>query len=382
MTVKDRPGALRLRELEGERRNGHVIHQILGQAISEPLARLDEACRLLSECTDLAEIRAVHDMAEAARLYARAANRGLEAQNNAAEIKIRAERRAGELLAELPKNGGARGVGVSFHDGSAPTLTELGIDTHDSHRWQQVARVPATAFEAHIEQVRTAGRELTSASVRALAPRFTPKRNEVPQQPLLRFCPADMPTATIVTLIMRVFYPDADNALDMTYGNGAFWDGSAHVTVTALDVDPTRARDGVADSCNLSYADNTFDVTLFDPPHVADAGGGSVIGERFGTYANGQIQDVIRAGAYEALRVGRLGCVVKVTDHVHAQTFVRETGWVIAELGEPFDVVHQTRARAFVDPKWGEQLSAYNNGSTYLIFRKDGPTHVRREVGA
>ena len=36
------------------------------------------------------------------------------------------------------------------------------------------------------------------------------------------------------------------------------------------------------------------------------------------------------------------------------------------------------RLHAMIDPKWGEQLSAYNNGATYLIFRKDGPLHIRR----
>ena len=31
-----------------------------------------------------------------------------------------------------------------------------------------------------------------------------------------------------------------------------------------------------------------------------------------------------------------------------------------------------------IDPRWGEQLSAYNNGATYLVFRKDNQLHVRR----
>ena len=47
-------------------------------------------------------MRQVRDLAEAARLYARLE---LEAQNDAGEIKLRAERRAGELRAQMPNQG-------------------------------------------------------------------------------------------------------------------------------------------------------------------------------------------------------------------------------------------------------------------------------------
>ena len=36
----------------------------------------------------------------------------------------------------------------------------------------------------------------------------------------------------------------------------------------------------------------------------------------------------------------------------------------------PYDVVYQVRPRAFIDPKWGMQQHAYNNGSTYLIYKR------------
>src|SRR6266542_5021477 len=84
-----------------------------------PLARLELACRLLAEARSLDEVKVVVDLAEAARVYARQARLGLEAQNDAAELRLRAERRAGELLAEMQKNAGGRppvqatsGVGV------------------------------------------------------------------------------------------------------------------------------------------------------------------------------------------------------------------------------------------------------------------------------
>ena len=52
------------------------------------------------------EVKAIHDVAEAARIYARQARLGLEAQNDAAEIRLRAERKLGELLADMDKHPG------------------------------------------------------------------------------------------------------------------------------------------------------------------------------------------------------------------------------------------------------------------------------------
>jgi hypothetical protein len=60
----------------------------------------------------------------------------------AAEIKARAERRAGELLREMPKRDGARGVGRKVDcaiDQPTPTLTSLGITHRQSSFWQKLA---------------------------------------------------------------------------------------------------------------------------------------------------------------------------------------------------------------------------------------------------
>src|SRR5881275_1856117 len=73
---------------------------------SSPLARLETARRLLAEVRGVDEVKAIHDLAEAARIYARQARLGLEAQNDAAEIRLRAERKWGELLARMEKHPG------------------------------------------------------------------------------------------------------------------------------------------------------------------------------------------------------------------------------------------------------------------------------------
>ena len=60
----------------------------------------------------------------------------LEMQNQCAEIKLRAERRAGELLAEATRRGGDRKAKSNLHDVS---LKDVGISHIQSHRWQAVA---------------------------------------------------------------------------------------------------------------------------------------------------------------------------------------------------------------------------------------------------
>ncbi len=197
-------------------------------------------------------------------------------------------------------------------------------------------------------------------------------------KPLLRFC-QDLPTPIIVAQIFRVYFPNAETALDMTGGDGGFWDGSELLDVTRLHVDPSRSPDGSEDFRSLPHIrDGAHDVTLFDPPHLADSSSGSIMGDKFGTMPDDEIEQAVSDGCREAWRIGRLGTIIKVTDHVHGQRYVRESDWVCAAVGEPpFDEVYQVRANAVIDPKWEEQLSAYNNGATYLIFRKDGPLHKK-----
>ncbi len=200
-------------------------------------------------------------------------------------------------------------------------------------------------------------------------------------RPLLRFC-QDLPTPIIIAQILRVYFPNAESALDLTGGNGGFWDGSELLEVTRLVVDPARPPGEREDFRSLPHiADDAHDVAIFDPPHLAEAGhSGSIMGERFGTYDSmADMEKAIGDGCREAWRIGKLGAIVKVTDHVHGQRYVLESDWVREAIGQkPFDEVYQVRTGAVIDPKWEAQLSAYNNGSTYLIFRKDG--HIHKKV--
>jgi len=136
------------------------------------IEKLSIARQMLAEAKSLDDILNIRDIAEAARVYAQAARLGLENQNEAAEIKIRAERRAGEMLAQMPKNKGADGsivTGSTMEQvtvmDSTPTLADLGIERKQSFRWQMIASLPEDEFEEHIQETKAEGKEQTSAGV-------------------------------------------------------------------------------------------------------------------------------------------------------------------------------------------------------------------------
>lgn len=131
------------------------------------LAKLDTATRMLAEIKSVDEARKLIDLAEAARVYARQVDLGLEAQNHAAEIKLRAQRRGGEILAKMEKQNGGRPskTGNIVKPVLSPTLDDLGISKADSSRWQQIAQLPVEQFEAVIVETKSAEKELTTAAM-------------------------------------------------------------------------------------------------------------------------------------------------------------------------------------------------------------------------
>ena len=102
-------------------------------------------------------------------------NMGLEMQNSAAEIKLRAERKAGGMLCKMEKHPGGKPSNKSGYT----MLPDLGITKIESHRWQSVAHLPGKAFEAYIQENKEGSNEITTAEVFfgfVLGHRLKPKR--------------------------------------------------------------------------------------------------------------------------------------------------------------------------------------------------------------
>jgi hypothetical protein len=197
--------------------------------------------------------------------------------------------------------------------------------------------------------------------------------------PLERYMIGATP-AQVITSIVRTLFPSAKTVLDPTYGNGNFHDGTLGLTVTAHDKLPERAPDGPMDVTELDYNDASVDIVLFDGPHLADLGEDSIFGERFGTMTQEDIDNLIIDGTRECWRVCRIAIVVKITDSVHGGVFQEESALVGEALNwpTPYEKVHQVREKGVVDPRWEaehDRYSAYNNGSTYLVFKKGSQIH-------
>jgi N6-adenosine-specific RNA methylase IME4 len=116
------------------------------------LSLYDTASRALAEAKNLTEVKDIADRASALKEYARRANdRHLEI--DAAELRIRAERRLGEMLAVTELNHGKRGdrgPRSAPRSDSRPTLAEIGIDKKLSSRAQKLASISERAIEARI----------------------------------------------------------------------------------------------------------------------------------------------------------------------------------------------------------------------------------------
>ena len=116
------------------------------------LARYDAMCRAIAECHRVDEVKDLRDKARALEVYAKQA-RNTEAERRASEIRLRAERRTGELLKELKRAQGTRNdVATLSNDGTklspyTEALDRAGIPRQTAARYQSLAAIPGDVFE-------------------------------------------------------------------------------------------------------------------------------------------------------------------------------------------------------------------------------------------
>jgi hypothetical protein len=112
--------------------------------------------------------------------------------------------------------------------------------------------------------------------------------------------------------------------VDVTHNDGSMWAGTAYAP-HRMDVDPVYRDmglcDTVADCRTMPFPDGSYDVVVFDPPHITDAGDQSIMGQRYGTMPGESISDIFSPFLREASRVlSDDGVVIaKICDQVHAQ---------------------------------------------------------------
>ncbi len=144
-----------------------------------PMIHFENARRELELARTVDEVKQIRDKAEAMRLYCKQARLSLEMQNSCAEIKLRAERRAGEMLneAELSKGGRPNNLSIDTTGfDPVPTLKSLGVSRDQSSKWQKLTEIPDDDFEDYIETTTSRKKELTSSGALLLAREIERKR--------------------------------------------------------------------------------------------------------------------------------------------------------------------------------------------------------------
>jgi len=184
---------------------------------------------------------------------------------------------------------------------------------------------------------------------------------------------------------MLTFYPRRRprKILDTTVNGGRFWRGSKR-PVIGMDLNPRHHPSLVADNVTMPFGDGSFDVVVYDPPHIPNQGKDNKkdFGTRFGLVLRSSKENhytfthtfppFVRE-AYRVLREeGVLFC--KITDYVHHHRYQ----WAHIELINaarnasfmPCDCIVKIRQGPIIDPKWKTAHHSRRQHCYWLVFRK------------
>lgn len=133
------------------------------------LVRYEAARTALAEAHRVDEVKDIRDKAEAMAAYARQA-KDQELILYATEIKVRAERRCGELLRDSAQRGervthrDARWGDSESQDATRkPTLADIGVTKDQSARWQSLASMTPEHFETAVATAKETAGQVTTA---------------------------------------------------------------------------------------------------------------------------------------------------------------------------------------------------------------------------
>lgn len=146
------------------------------------LTKYEAAKYALAEAKAVDEVKHIHDVSAAMKAYARQA-KDKQMEIDASEIRIRAERRLGEMIREqketvgLNRGGGEPGIGRRGKECGAteephsykPTLSDAGIDKKLSARSQQIAAIPEDEFESTLAEHREQQQAVTAKTMEKLS---------------------------------------------------------------------------------------------------------------------------------------------------------------------------------------------------------------------
>jgi hypothetical protein len=116
------------------------------------LVKYDAMVTAIQICEKVDEVKDIRDKAVALEAYAKQAN-NMEAERQCALIRVRAERKCGQMLRDTEKAPAGRpkeSVEPDDQLTTPKTLSDMGITKDQSSTWQKLANVPEDEFEAAI----------------------------------------------------------------------------------------------------------------------------------------------------------------------------------------------------------------------------------------
>lgn len=134
------------------------------------LIRYDAARHALKVAQQVDEVKDIRDKAQALAAYARQA-KDADMINWATEIKLRAERRCGELLKKTPRNKGDATPPDTPEGGVVPTLEQIGVSHKQSSDFQAIADIPEEEFEEAITEPKPSTASLVKKAKKKAEPK-------------------------------------------------------------------------------------------------------------------------------------------------------------------------------------------------------------------
>lgn len=114
------------------------------------------ALRSLVSARTVGEVKEVRDQAAAIEAYAREA-KDSELLDHAVEVRLNAERKVGQILAEMAERGErARGGGDLRKESRPAILSDFGLTADQSYRWRKLAELTDEAFAERLREARRA----------------------------------------------------------------------------------------------------------------------------------------------------------------------------------------------------------------------------------
>jgi hypothetical protein len=120
--------------------------------------------------------------------------------------------------------------------------------------------------------------------------------------------------------LAQIFWKLRMRILDLSAGKRMIWFDKNPNDVVFVDIRYSVSPSVVADTRRLPFSDCSFDLVVFDPPHV-NFGVNSNFSRDYGHHTTQEIQDIVTHTAHEAYRVSTYDALMAFKWNDHDQKF-------------------------------------------------------------